>query len=114
VTAVAPDLAWFDVCSLERLTPERGVAALVGGRQVAIFRTHGGGLHAIDNIDPISGAPVLARGIVGDRGGVPTVASPIYKESFSLLDGGCLDADGVAVAVYAVRVVDGRVQVEMP
>ena len=105
------DLAWQTVCDVSRLMPERGVAALVGDVQVAIFLTHDGDLHAIDNIDPISGAAVLSRGIVGDRGGVPTVASPIYKESFSLLDGRCLDADGVSVTVHEVRVTDGSVQI---
>jgi nitrite reductase (NADH) small subunit len=114
VTAIVPDLAWHDVCDVARLLPERGVAALVGGRQVALFRTHDGGLHALDNLDPISGAAVLSRGIVGDRGGEPTVASPVYKESFSLLDGRCLDADGVTVTAYPVRVADGRVQIGIP
>ena len=111
MTAVQPDLCWHDVCDVERLLAERGVAALVGAVQVALFRTHDGEVHAIGNVDPISGAAVLSRGIVGDRGGVPTVASPIYKESFSLLDGRCLDADGVSVPVYAVRITDGRVQI---
>ena len=114
MTAVQADLAWLTVCDEARLTPERGVAALVGGVQVALFRTHDGELHAIDNVDPISGAAVLSRGIVGDRGGVPTVASPIYKQSFSLLDGRCLDADGVSVTVHAVRVTDGSVQIGLP
>jgi nitrite reductase (NADH) small subunit len=114
VTTVQPDLRWQTVCDLERLLPERGAAALVGHVQVALFRTHDGAVHAIGNVDPISGAAVLSRGIVGDRGGVPTVASPIYKESFSLLDGRCLDADGVSVPVYAVRITDGNVQIGIP
>ena len=52
---------------------ERGVAALVGGAQVAIFRTYDGELFAIDNRDPIAGANVMSRGIVGSRGEVPIV-----------------------------------------
>jgi len=114
MTALHTDLHWQTVCDVARLMPERGVAALLGDRQVALFRTHDGELHAIDNIDPISGAAVLSRGIVGDRGGVPTVASPIYKESFSLVDGRCLDAEGVAVTVYAVRLTHGCVQIGIP
>jgi nitrite reductase (NADH) small subunit len=114
MTAVQTDLAWKTVCDVARLMPERGVAALVGGVQIALIRTHDGELHAIDNVDPVSGAAVLSRGIVGDRGGVPTVASPIYKESFSLVDGRCLDAEGVSVTVYAVRVTDGNVQIGIP
>ncbi len=114
MTAVQTDLAWQTVCEVARLMPERGVAVLLGGVQIAVFRTHDGEVHAIDNVDPISGAAVLSRGVVGDRGDVPTVASPIYKESFSLLDGRCLDADGVAVTVYAVRVTNESVQIGIP
>jgi nitrite reductase (NADH) small subunit len=114
----AVDLRWETVCPLDRLQPERGVAALLaaGGEpvQVAIFRTHGGDVHAIGNVDPFSGAAVLSRGIVGDRKGVPTVASPIYKEVFSLLTGQCLDNTAITVPVYPVRVTDGWLQVGLP
>jgi nitrite reductase (NADH) small subunit len=114
VTATLPDLRWQDVCAVERLLPERGVAALLGDVQVAIFRTHRDEVYAIGNIDPFSGAAVLSRGIVGDRGGVPTVASPVYKEVFDLRTGRCLDNPEVSVPVYPVRVADGRLEIGMP
>lgn len=99
------ELTWTAVCSLDRLLPERGAAALLGTTQVAIFRTHDGEVFAVGNVDPVSGAAVLSRGIVGDADGVPVVASPIYKERFDLRTGQCLDADA-SVPVYPVRVVD--------
>jgi nitrite reductase (NADH) small subunit len=105
---------WETACPYERLLPERGVAALFGDLQVALFRIHDGSVYAIGNVDPFSGAAVLSRGIVGDRGGVPTVASPIYKQAFSLVDGHCLDDPEVAVASYPVRVEDGSLQVGIP
>lgn len=105
---------WTDVCPVERLLPGRGVAALFGDVQVAVFRTADGRVHAIGNVDPFSGAAVLSRGITGDRGGVPTVASPVYKQAFSLLDGRCLDDPGAAVPVYPARTSDGTVQVGIP
>ena len=95
---------WQAVCNLDDIVPDTGVAALVAGRQVAIFRLRkGDGLHAIDNHDPFSGANVLARGLVGDLQGEPVVASPIYKQHFSLVTGRCLEQPDSAVAVYAVR-----------
>lgn len=102
---------WRTVCPLARLQPERGVAALFGEVQVAVFRLHDDRLFALGNVDPRTGAAVLSRGIVGDRGGVPTVASPLYKESFSLLDGRCLDVEGRSVPTYPVRIHGGHVQV---
>lgn len=108
------ELTWTAVCSLDRLLPERGAAALLGTTQVAIFRTHDGEVFAVGNVDPVSGAAVLSRGIVGDRAGVPTVASPVYKEAFDLRTGRCLDADGVSVPTYPVRVRDGAVEIGLP
>ncbi len=114
MTAVHADLRWETVCAYGRLLPERGVAALIGEVQVAIFRLHDGSVHAVGNVDPFSCAAVMSRGIVGDRAGVPTVASPIYKQVFSLLDGTCLDDADVTLPSYPVRVDDGAVQVGLP
>ncbi|MFP5068598.1 nitrite reductase small subunit NirD [Pseudonocardia nantongensis] len=102
---------WLGVCPLERLLPGRGAAALVGDVQVALFRLADGALHALGNIDPFTGAGVISRGLVGDRDGEPTVASPIYKQAFALRDGRCLDDGGVSLPAFAVRVVGGQVQV---
>ena len=57
----------------------------------------------IDNYDPIGGANVLSRGIVGDINGELVVASPLYKQHFSLLSGRCLEDDSVQVSVYQAR-----------
>jgi len=105
---------WVDVAAVDELTPGRGVAALVGGQQVAIFLVGDGELFAVDNLDPFSGAHVMSRGIVGDRDGVPKVASPMYKQSFDLRTGRCLDDDEVALTVHPVRVEAGRVRVAVP
>ena len=105
---------WTTVCPYDRLEPERGVAALVDGAQVALFRTHDGELYAIDNRDPIAGANVMSRGIVGTRGDAPTVASPLHKQVYDLRSGECLDVPGVAVATWPVRCRDGVVEVGAP
>lgn len=102
---------WIEICRYERLLPERGVAALVDGVPVAVFRTYDGTLYALDNLDPCSGASVLSRGIVGDRGGAPIVASPMHKQAFDLRTGECLDQPGVAVRTHPVRCRAGVVEV---
>lgn len=105
---------WVPVCPVGRLMPERGAAALIDDVQVALFRLHDGSVHAVGNVDPFSGAAVMSRGIVGDRGGVPTVASPVYKQVFGLLDGRCLDDADVSLPTYPVRIRDGHLDVGLP
>ncbi|HVT68738.1 MAG TPA: nitrite reductase small subunit NirD [Trebonia sp.] len=100
---------WVPVCRYEDLTPERGVCALVQGRQVAVFRLAEGELAAISNWDPFSRAGVLSRGIVGSRGSRPTVATPLHKQTFDLRSGRCLDDPDVEIAVHAVRHEQGLV-----
>ncbi|GAB5897771.1 nitrite reductase small subunit NirD [Mycolicibacterium mageritense] len=104
---------WTTACRFDFLMPCRGVAVLLpDGSQAALFRLDDGSLHAIGNIDPFSGAAVLSRGIVGDRGGRAVVQSPIKKQAFALDDGSCLDDPAVSVPVYRTRLTpDGFVQI---
>ena len=104
---------WTTACAYDHLIPGRGVGVLLDdGSQAALFRLDDGSVHAIGNVDPFSGAAVLSRGIVGDRGGRATVQSPILKQAFALDDGSCLDDAGVSVPVYQVRVTAaGHIQV---
>lgn len=108
--APAADATWTEICALDDLVPGTGACALVDGRQVAIVRPdESDRLYALDNLDPFSGAMVISRGIVGDAKGVPKIASPVYKQSFDLRTGRCLDDPSVAIPVYACRVEGGRV-----
>jgi nitrite reductase (NADH) small subunit len=101
---------WVDVCALDDIVRDTGVCALVGARQIAIVRA-GDGVYAVDNFDPFSKAYVLSRGIVGDKDGVPKIASPIYKQSFDLRTGVCIDDPKVSIPTYEIRVRDGRVEI---
>lgn len=99
------------VCRLDDIAPESGVLALVAGEAVAVFRTHDDEVHALSGYDPVGGACVLARGIVGTRGGVAYVASPLHKQGYDLSTGRCLDDPEVSVPTYDVCVRDGVVLV---
>lgn len=109
---------WVRVCALDDLEVERGRAALLGGTQIALFLLHapagGGRVHAVSNLDPYSHAHVIARGIVGTRDDVPTVASPMFKQVFDLRTGICLDTQGKepkSLHVWPVSIDDGQVLV---
>lgn len=105
---------WVRVCGWDDLEPERAVAALVAGDQVAVVRLADGTVHAVSHRDPVSGANVMARGIVGSAavGGVevPTLTSPMYKERYDLTTGHGVGAE-TSLRVWGVRVVGGWVEV---
>jgi nitrite reductase (NADH) small subunit len=102
---------WTEVCRYDDLLVDRGVAAIVAGLPVAVFRLADGRLAVIDNRDPVSKASVMSRGLVGTRGDVTYVASPMYKQRFDVATGRCLDDDELAVAVHGGRDRDGIVEV---
>lgn len=105
---------WTAICALDDLTRDRGTAALVDARQVALFRLNDDEVYAISHRDPYSGANVMARGLVGTRGGVPTVASPMHKQTFSLITGESMDDPLVRLDTWQARVVGGMVELSMP
>ncbi len=102
---------WRFICDLEEILPDAGVAALIDGKQIAVFRV-GDQVYALDNFDPNSEANVLSRGIVGDVQGELVVASPVYKQHYSLITGRCLEDADTSVRCYPARVTDGRVWIK--
>lgn len=103
-------MTWEAICKVSDIPKNAGVAALLNGRQIALFRVHDQ-LYAIDNFDPISKANVLARGIVCSVGDSICVASPLYKQHFKLDSGECLEEE-IAVNVYPVRMNQGVVEID--
>jgi nitrite reductase (NADH) small subunit len=106
-------MSWLPVCPLSRLPVERAVCVLLGGEQVALVRTREDTLYAVDNLDPVSGAMVMSRGIVGSRGDQDVLTSPMHKQAFSLTTGACLDVPDTWLRVHDVRVVNGDVEVRL-
>lgn len=114
---------WVDVCAADAVTADRGFAALVAGRPVAIFRLAAvpageDEWFAVDHIDPRTGAPVIARGLVGstvvEGVEVPTVASPLHKQRYDLRTGAGIGDEDTSLSSWAVAVFDGRVLVAAP
>ncbi len=104
---------WIDICALNDIPPNSGLAARLGTTQIALFHLPDSPekVFAIGNLDPKCGANVLSRGILGDQNGERVVASPMYKQHFRLSDGSCVEDESVRTPVYPVRVVEGRVLV---
>lgn len=103
------------VCTLDDLVENSGVCALINGHQVAIFYVpkETPSVYALDNWDPVGQANVLYRGILGDIQGELVVASPLYKEHYSLTTGKCLEKD-YAVSVWPVELRGDTVCIAQP
>jgi nitrite reductase (NADH) small subunit len=104
-------MSWYPVCPLDRIPVERAVCVLVAGEQIALVRTRDDAVYAVDNLDPVSGAMVMSRGIVGSRGDHKVLVSPMHKQAYDLATGRCLDLPGVWLTAHDVRVLDGDVEV---
>lgn len=107
---------WDAVCTVEDLVPESGIAVWTEDGPVAVFYLPHRlpALFAISHTDPFSGANVLARGITGDLKGEPVVASPLYKQHFSLATGRCLEDETVSVKTYPVLLDGDKILLEVP
>ncbi|KAB0654961.1 nitrite reductase small subunit NirD [Acinetobacter bohemicus] len=104
------ELDWIEICHLDDITPNTGVGAIVEDQQIALFRVgHEKRVYALSNQDPFSQAFVMSRGILGDLQGERVVASPIYKQHFSLATGRCLEDKNQKLFVFPSKIEEGRV-----
>ena len=104
------ELDWVEVCGLDDITPNTGVGALIEQQQIALFRVgQEKRVYALSNQDPFSQAFVMSRGIIGDLQGERVVASPLYKQHFSLATGRCLEDKDHKLLVFPSKIENGRV-----
>ena len=96
---------WFAVCEQSALVHDAGVCALVNDEQVAIFHLEKSDekVFAVSNFCPIGKANVISRGILGSVANEPVVASPLYKQQFSLKNGRCFQEEA-ELKTYPVRI----------
>lgn len=103
---------WETICSVDTLVDGTGVCALHNGEQVAIFKVKGE-LYALSNYDPFGKANVLSRGLIGSEEDTIYIASPLYKQRFSLSTGACLDDPETTIPQYQVRAHQDKVQLKI-
>ncbi len=114
--------AWHEVGSLADLEREGRILARIGGREIGVVRNpEGGGLHALRNRCPHSGAPLCLGSVRRRETGEPgryfvedraVLHCPWHGWEFDVDSGRCVDDERMRVAVYPVRVEDGRVLVQ--
>lgn len=91
------------ICSTQDLVPNSGVCALHEDQQIALFYLPDTEqkIFALGNWDPLGKANVMSRGMLGNIGDELVVASPLYKQRFSLITGACLEEEA-SLPVYKV------------
>jgi nitrite reductase (NADH) small subunit len=107
---------WITVCSDADLVSNSGVCALLNDQQIALFKIKSANdeqVYAVSNWDPIGKANVLYRGLLGSVQDARVIVSPLYKQRYCLTSGQCLDADGVKLTVYPVRIEQNQVQLQL-
>jgi nitrite reductase (NADH) small subunit len=104
---------WERTCEVGELEPGWSEVALIGTSQIALVRLSDVEVYAVDHHDPHTGAPVMARGIVGSRGDRPTIASPLHKEVYDLGTGECFTDGSLQLRTYRTRIVGGMIEVEL-
>jgi nitrite reductase (NADH) large subunit len=106
---------WVRVGSVSDFPVDGGRAIKHGELEIAVYRFDSRGeWYACQNTCPHKREAVLSRGILGDQEGVPKVACPMHKKTFSLESGACLSGESYRVEVFPVRVEGDDVYVELP
>ncbi len=110
-----PATSWIRVGAVTDFPTDGGAAIKHGRVQIAVFNfTSRGEWYACQNMCPHKKAFVLSRGIVGDAGGVPKVACPLHKKTFSLVSGESLQQEEYSIRTFPVRVEDDDVYLDLP
>jgi nitrite reductase/ring-hydroxylating ferredoxin subunit len=87
----------------------QGTRVEVGGRGVALFNAGGGRFFACGAVCPHEDGPLAEGWLEGDL-----VVCPWHGYDFDLTSGRCRVDDDLGIPVYAVRIVDGVVEVDLP
>jgi nitrite reductase (NADH) large subunit len=106
---------WVQVGLISDFPPDGGATIKYGEVQIAVFNfVSRGEWYACQQMCPHRKAFVLSRGIIGDANGVPKVACPLHKKTFSLENGDCTSDEDYSVRVFPVKVENDAVFVDLP
>ncbi|GLQ76096.1 nitrite reductase small subunit NirD [Vibrio penaeicida] len=117
-------MMWKKICDINQLSPYQGVGSVFDDHQVALFLVpdeafvgsskpdNSPRVFAVGNWDPIARAYVMSRGIVGNQGEELCVASPMYKQHFSLETGACLEMPEQSLRTWQVQIKNDEVWIK--
>lgn len=100
---------WVKATHVDNVPENGGVCVKIDDRQIALFNFQSRGeWYACQNMCPHRMQMILSRGMLGDKQGIPKVACPFHKKTFSLCTGENLDGEEYSIQTYPVRI-DGKI-----
>jgi nitrite reductase (NADH) small subunit len=103
---------WVNVGKAEDFPENGGACIKYKSMQIAVFNfTRESKWYACQNLCPHKLEMVLSRGMTGDKEGIPKVACPMHKKTFSLKDGNNLNGEDYKIAVYPVKIEEENVYI---
>jgi nitrite reductase (NADH) small subunit len=100
--------SWFDIGPIAQIPPRGARVVRTPRRDIAVFRTAGDEVFALENRCPHRGGP-LSEGIVHGR----KVACPLHGWIINLEDGEAVGSDRGCARRFPVKVEKGRIYIEM-
>lgn len=103
---------WFKAGAVNKFAKDGGSCVKYKDVQIAVFNfKRRNEWYACQNLSPEKQEMVLSRGMIGDHNGIPKVACPLHKKTFSLETGENLNGDLAAIATYPVKIEDNFVYI---
>ncbi|GAA3509787.1 nitrite reductase small subunit NirD [Aquimarina addita] len=104
-TSIEEVTVWFKAAKVSDFPKNGGACVKYKEKQIAVFNFERKNTwYACQNVCPHKMEMVLSRGMIGDQAGVPKVACPLHKKTFSLESGENLNGDIAPIATYPVRI----------
>tara|TARA_R110002051_G_scaffold105833_4_gene178920 strand:+ start:18888 stop:19268 length:381 start_codon:yes stop_codon:yes gene_type:complete len=103
---------WFKAAPVSKFPKNGGVCVKYNEKQIAVFNfTRLGEWYACQNLCPHKMEMVLSRGMIGEDMGIPKIACPLHKNTFSLKNGENLNGSLEPIATYPVKIENGFVYI---
>jgi len=96
---------WFKAASIDNFQENGGACVRYKDKQIAVFHfKRKNEWYACQNACPHKLEMVLSRGMIGDDRGIPKVACPMHKKTFSLETGENLNGDLPTITTYPIKI----------
>jgi nitrite reductase (NADH) small subunit len=103
---------WFKAAPISAFPKDGGACVKYKDLQIAVFNfSRLDKWYACQNLSPEKQENVLSRGMLGDHKGIPKIACPLHKKTFSLETGENLNADLDPIAIYPVKIDEENVYI---